>query len=86
MRGESGQIKVVTISDEDLIHTSQLEYTITGDSIREGLLDIIKVEPSSSAEEQIFLIDIGKNGSPIDDADVGSYDLNLRSNGCCWRR
>ena len=75
--GESGQI-MVTIFDEDLIHTSQLEYTITGDPIREGLLDIIKVEPSSSAEEQIFLIDIGKNGSPIDDADVGIYNLNLR--------
>ncbi len=75
--GESGQINV-TISDEDLIHTSQLEYTITGDSIRQGLLNISRVESSSSAEENIFLIDIGKNGNPIDDADIGSYNLNLR--------
>ncbi len=75
--GQSGQIKVA-ISDEDLIRTSQLEYTITGNSIREGLLNITKVESSSSAEEQTFIIDIGKNGSPIDDADIGSYNLNLR--------
>ena len=75
--GQSGQIKVA-ISDEDLIRASRLEYTITGNSIREGLLDITKVELSSSAEEQIFLIDVGKNGSPIDDADIGSYNLNLR--------
>ena len=79
--GQSGQIKIA-ISDEDLIHSSQLEYTITGDSIRQGirvgLLNITRVEPSSSAEEHIFLIDIGKSGSPIDDADIGSYNLNLR--------
>ena len=79
--GQSGQIKIA-ISDEDLIHSSQLEYAITGDSIRQGiragLLNITRVEPSSSAEEHIFLIDIGKSGSPIDDADIGSYNLNLR--------
>ena len=79
--GQSGQIQVI-ISDEDLIHSSQLEYTITGNSIRqgirEGLLNITRVESSSSAEEHIFLIDIGKSGSPIDDADIGNYNLNLR--------
>ena len=74
--GQSGQIKV-TISDEDLIHTSQLEYAITGDPIRKGLLNITRVEPSSSTEEHIFLIDVGKNDSPIDDADIGSYNLSL---------
>ena len=74
--GQSGQIKVA-ISDEDLIHTSQLEYAITGDPIRKGLLNITRVESLSSAEEHIFLIDIGKNGIPIDDADIGSYNLSL---------
>ncbi len=74
---QNGQIKVV-ISDEDLIHSSQLEYTITGDPIREGLLNITRVESLSSAEEHIFLIDIGKSGGPIDDADIGNYNLNLR--------
>ena len=73
---ESGQIKV-EISDEDLIHISGLEYIITGDSIREGLLNITRVEPLPFAEEHTFFIDVGKNGSPIDDADIGSYNLNL---------
>ena len=75
--GQSGRIEVV-ISDEDLTQTSRLEYTITGNSIREGLLNIIRVESSSLAEEHIFFIDIGNNDSPIDDADIGSYNLNLQ--------
>ena len=75
--GQSGRIEVV-ISDEDLTQTSQLEYTITGNSIRAELLNITRVEPSSFNEEHIFFIDIGKNDSPIDDADIGSYNLNLQ--------
>ena len=77
MRVKAGRLKVA-ISDEDLIHTSQLEYAITGDPIRKGLLNITRVEPSSSTEEHIFLIDVGKEWhSPIDDADIGSYNLSL---------
>ncbi len=75
--GQSGRIEVA-ISDEDLPSALQLEYTITGDSIRAGLLNITKVESLSSAEEHILFINVGKNGSPIDDADVGSYNLNLQ--------
>ena len=75
--GQSGRIELV-ISDEDLTQTSQLEYTITGNSFRAGLLNITRVKSSSFNEEHIFFIDIGKNVSPIDDADIGSYNLNLQ--------